>query len=69
MSKQKKDKHGLLDREMPNWSTKVGNTEVKVKLGGRVSSGWTIRDFLKCFVFVWVLLLMIWAAYEIFRLM
>ena len=41
-----KKKHWLLDREIPKWSTKIGNTKVEFTLGGRVPDGWTIRDFL-----------------------
>lgn len=68
MSKQKKDKHWLLDRPIPQWSTKIGNTKVEFTLGGRIPDGWTIRDFLKFVGFVWAILLAVWAAHEIFGL-
>ena len=41
-----KKKHPLLDREMPKIKKQTRLGEVKVKLGGRVPDGWTIRDFL-----------------------
>jgi len=68
MSKQKKNKHWLLDREMPQMKKQTRFREVKFKLGGRVPDGWTIRDFLECFGFVVILLLAVLAAHEIFGL-
>ena len=68
MSKENREKHWLLDRELPKWSTKIGNTKVEFTLGGRIPDGWTVRDFLKCFGLVAALLLAIAAVYKIFGL-
>ena len=65
MSKENKEKHWLLDREIPKWSTKIGNTKVEFQLGGRVPDGWKIRDFLKFVGLVWALLMIVMLVCEI----
>lgn len=46
MSKENKENHGLMDKPMPQIKKKTRFGEVRFQLGGKIPSGWTIRDFL-----------------------
>ncbi len=64
----KEDKHWLLDHKMPQLKKQTRFGEIKFKLGGKIPDNWTIRDFLECFGFVLIILLVLAAVHEIFGL-